>query len=314
MAAILITGGCGFLGWNIARDVTRSGDRAVCLDMRNPDSRLMHWKNDRIKIIEGDVTDYEKVLGIIRAENIEKIVHGGALLGYTSRADEIRQFIKTNVEGTLNILEAMRVSGVGRAVYLSSEEVYGTFRGRTADETHPMNPVGIYGITKQTAELLIDMYHAEHHVDCLILRTCWVYGPGLPRDRAPWFLIENAVKGVRGFIVNGGDHSADKTYVDDLVQGVRLALSKEKVGSRIFNIASGQSSTLSQMVDAIKKIMPGAPIDVGPGLLDNSDNVKLPQKGALDIGRAARELGYRPEYDLEKGLRKYMKWLSDTSC
>jgi UDP-glucose 4-epimerase len=313
LSVILITGGCGFLGWNITRGLAQAGEKVICYDVKEPDSRLVHWKNEKIKIIKGDVGDLKKVCEVVEDEKVEKIVHGGAILGYSSNYDEIRQYIKTNIEGTLNILEAMRIGGTIKGVYLSSEEVYGTFQSTLANETHQIDPVGIYAITKYTGESLINLYHNEHDIDCLILRTCWVYGPGLPRERPPWFLVEKAVKGEKGFIKNGADQLSDKTYIDDLVCGVQLALSSKKTRHRTFNIASGQLTTLGQMVEMIGKIVPGAQIIVGPGLLDNSDRVKLPQKGALDITRAREELGYKPRYDLEKGLRAYIEWLSEVN-
>ena len=310
VSAVLITGGCGFLGWNIARGLTQAGEKVICYDVKEPDQRLIQWKNEKITILKGDVSNFQQVLSVVKDEKVEKVVHGGAILGYSSNADEIRQYIKTNIEGTLNILEAMRIAGIDKGIYLSSEEVYGTFQTTLAHETHPIDPVGIYAITKYTGESLINLYYEEHDIDCVILRTCWVYGPGLPRERPPWYLIEKAVKGEKGFIKSGADHLSDKTYVDDLVQSVQLALSRKKTKHRVFNIASGQLTTLGQMVDIILKIVPGAQIKVGPGLLDNSERVKLPQKGALDITRAREELGYKPQYDLERGLRTYIEWLS----
>ena len=311
MSSILITGGCGFLGWNIARGLTQLGERVVCYDIKQPDPRLIQWQNDTTKIVEGDVKYFEQILGVIRDERVKKIVHAGAIVGYTSKVDEIIQYIRTNIEGTLNVLEATRVMDLDKIVFISSEEIYGTFQYESAKETHPVNPLGIYATTKCAAESLINLYYMEYGINCLILRTCWVYGPGLPRDRAPWFLIEKALKGEEAFLENGGDQKSDKTYVDDLVQGVRLALSNNKVKHRIFIVASGQVTTLGQMISLIKRIIPGARIGVGSGLLNNSQKVKMPQKGALDISRAREELGYQPQYNLEKGLGKYIRWLKN---
>jgi nucleoside-diphosphate-sugar epimerase len=308
--SVLITGGAGFLGSHIARALVQRGDRVVIYDNFSAGlpQNLIDLQ-DKLKLVNGDILDLSFLIRTIMAEKVKRIIHTAALVGFAASIEKPALTARINIEGTLNILEASRLVGVERIMDISSEEVYGHFQYEPADENHPFSPSAPYSISKVAAEGFDRFFHTFFGLDVVTIRTSWVYGPGLPRARPPKTFIENSVKGISTKMDSGADHRVDHTYIDDFVQGALLAFDVKNPKSRVFNIASGKAYTFSQMARMVEEIVPGPKISVGPGLMKYSETVEGPQKGALNIQRAQSELGYQPQYDLFKGLIKYVESL-----
>ena len=308
--SVLITGGAGFLGSHIARALVQRGDRVVIYDNFSTGlpQNLIDLQ-DKLKLANGDILDLSFLIRTIMAEKVKRIIHTAALVGFAASIEKPALTARINIEGTLNILEASRLVGVERIMDISSEEVYGHFQYEPADEDHPFSPTAPYSISKVAAEGFDRFFHTFFGLDVVIVRTSWVYGPGLPRARPPKTFIENSVKGIPTKMDSGADHRVDHTYIDDFVQGALLAFDERNSKSRIFNIASGRAYTFKEMARMVEEIIPGPKITVGPGLLKYYETVEGPQKGALNIQRAQSELGYQPQYDLFKGLIKYVESL-----
>lgn len=304
--SVLITGGAGFLGAHTARALAERGDRVVLYDNVSTGlpRNLLPFR-DRVKLIQGDILDWSFLMRTMKAEEVKRIIHTAALVNFASTIEKPALTAKINVEGTINVLEASRILGIERFMDISSEEVYGQFPYEPLGEDHPVFPMIPYSITKVAAQRYEEFFHAFFGLDVVIIRTSWVYGWGLPRARPPRTFIENGLRGTPMEMETGGDHRVDHTYIDDFVQGALLAFDVKEPKNRIFNVASGKSYTFKEMAEMVEKIVPGAKISVGPGLLKYADGVDAPQKGALSIQRAQSELGYHPRYDLFEGLRKY---------
>jgi UDP-glucose 4-epimerase len=185
---------------------------------------------------------------------------------------------------------------------ISTEEIYGDFRAERIDEDHPCFPVMPYGISKFAVEQLGRDYARNHGLEVVHLRTCWVYGPGLPRPRVPKILVDAAVDGRPLHVPAGGDFRVDHVYVDDLVAGVLAALDKREHRYDAYHISSGSAPSLREIVDIVNELVPGAQISIGPGHYAFGDRVRVVRKGALDNSRARAELGYAPRYDIRRGL------------
>ena len=308
--SVLITGGAGFLGSHIARALVQRGDRVVIYDnfFTGLPQNLINLQ-DKVKFVNGDILDLSFLIRTIMAEEVKRIIHTAALVGFAASIEKPALTARINIEGTLNILEASRIAGIERVMDVSSEEVYGHFQYEPVDEDHPFSPTAPYAITKVAAERFEQFFYRFFGLDIVTIRTSWVYGPGLPRARPPKTFIENSLKGIPTKMDSGADHRVDHTYIDDFVQGALLAFDVKNPKSRVFNIASGKAYTFSQMARMVEEIVPGPKISVGPGLMKYSETVEGPQKGALNIQRAQSELGYQPQYDLFKGLIKYVESL-----
>jgi len=188
---------------------------------------------------------------------------------------------------------------------MSSEETYGSFQAPAIDETHAQNPIMAYGISKLAVEHLGRSYRAMYGTEVINLRTCWVYGPGLPRARVPKVFTDAAADGTSCHLPWGADLRVDHTYIDDLVNAIVLALDLPEHPYDAYNIGSGDSPSLREMVDVILELVPGADISVGPGEYRHgwSDNSAIAvTKGALIIERARNAFGYTPRFDLRTGL------------
>jgi nucleoside-diphosphate-sugar epimerase len=302
---VLVTGGGGFLGAAIVRALVARGDTTIAFDTQlgglavgSSEPRLVH--------APGDITDMANLAQAMTAYRPDAVVHCAAIVGVLSSLGSPINVVRVNVEGSLNLFEAMRLGGVRRCVHISSEEVYGAFRADRIDESHPLDPVMPYGICKAAVEQLGRGYRDLHGLEVINLRTSWVYGPGLPRERVPKTLVDAALAGRPLHVPSGAEAAIDHTYVDDLVSAVVAALDHREHHHDAYNIASGAAATVADLVRIVRELVPGAQLSVGPGPYRHGDRVEAVRKGALDISRAAAELGWKPHYDIHTGLAAYV--------
>ncbi len=309
MACVLVTGGAGFLGAAVVRRLAGRGDQVVVLDNFQAGAPAnLEGLGSNVAVVEGDVTDLGGLLVVIRQHRVRRIIHAAAIVSAPPSLSAPARVTRVNIEGTLSVLEAMRLSEVERAVHISSEEIYGAFRQEPAGEEHPAAPTAPYGISKAASEQLGRFYRTVYKTDFINVRTSWVYGPDFPRQRIPRTLIEAALARRPLHLPRGGDARIDHTYLDDCVNGILLALDHAAHPFDVYNIASGEGRTIAEMVALVKDLIPGADLSVGPGPYWYDDRLVTPPKGALDLTRARKVLGYQPQYDLRRGLASYIEW------
>jgi len=302
---VLITGGGGFLGAAAVRALVARGDTAIAFDTRL-DSLPRVEGSERLIRVQGDITDLAGVAQAVLVHKPDAVLHCAAIVGVLSSLGSPINVVRVNVEGSLNVFEAMRLGGVRRCIHISSEEAYGVFRAGKIDETHPLAPVLPYGICKAAVEQLGRSYRELHGLEIINLRTSWVYGPGLPRDRVPKNLIDAALAGRALHVPSGADTAIDHTYVDDMTTAMLAALDYKQHRHDAYNVASGSAPTVAEIVAIVRELVPGAQLSVGPGPYRHGDRVEAVRKGALDVGRAAVELGWKPRYDIRAGLAAYV--------
>jgi nucleoside-diphosphate-sugar epimerase len=309
MARVVVTGGAGWLGATVVRRLAARGDQVVVLDNFQAGTPTnLEGVGSNVTLVAGDITDLSGLLVLIKEHRIQRIVHAAAIVSVISSLAAPSHVTRVNIEGTLNVLEAMRLFDVERTVHISSEETYGDFRYEPVDEEHPLAPTAPYGITKVASEHLGRFYRTHHKTDFINVRTSWVYGPGLPRMRIPRTLLEAALEKRPLHLPRGGDARIDHTYLEDCVDGILLALDRPSHPHDVYNIGSGQSWSTAEMVAIVRELIPGADLSVGPGPHWFTDQMVAPKKGALDITRARRVLGYQPKFDLRQGLAATIEW------
>jgi UDP-glucose 4-epimerase len=308
MACIVVTGGSGFIGSATVRALAARGDRVIVFDIARPQRiEALLASHPNVEFIGGQLTEWPHVAALMQQREVDAVIHRAAVVGVSnSLASPIGTF-RTNVDGSLNVLEAMRLFGVRRFIHLSSEETYGPFDAAIIDETHPNRPRQPYGISKYAVERLACDYTDAYGIECIHIRTCWVYGPGLPRPRVPKTLVDAALSGQKLHIASGGDFRVDHVYIDDCVDGILRALDKPVHRFDVYHIATGQAPSLFEIAEIVKTLVPGTDLEIGPGNYRFTDGAEPVRKGALDISRAQKELGYSPRFPIEAGLSAYVE-------
>lgn len=305
---ILVTGGAGFIGSAVAAALAARGDEVIAFDIaRSARLDAILSGGPHVAFVQGEITEWPQIAALMQARRPDAVVHCAAVVGVTnSLASPIGTF-RVNVDGSLNVLEAMRLFGVRRLVNLSSEETYGVFERDRIDESHPNRPLAPYGISKYAVERLACDYVSAYGLEVVHIRTCWVYGPGLPRPRVPKILVDAAVAGRALHLPGGGDYRVDHVYIEDCVDGIVRALDKPAHRFDVYHVSTGEAPSLGEIVEIVKELVPGADLSIGPGPYRFVDGTQAVRKGALDNTRARTELGYAPRFPIRQGLAAYVE-------
>ena len=304
MANILVTGAGGFLGSAVAGALQARGDGVIGLDCGPNAAALgaMAGAEPGFVPVEADICDAEVIDAVFATHRPDAVIHCAAIVGVLASLASPVQLFRVNIEGTVNLFEAMARHGCTRMIHISSEEIYGDFLAPRIDESHREAPLHAYGISKSAVEHLGRSYRATHGLDCINIRTSWVYGPGFPRDRVPVNMIRAAAEGRPCHVPGGADERIDHTYLDDAVAGILGALDCAVHPFDAYHVASGTAPTLAEIAEVVRDLVPGAEITVGPGPYLHGGTVAMPAKGALDCTRARAIFGYRPQFDIRAGL------------
>jgi UDP-glucose 4-epimerase len=310
---VLITGGMGVIGSEATRKFVHEGHRPV-IYARRRDESLIGDILDGVDIELGDITDAARLAEVVQKHAITHIVHSAGYVSAPSAAN-VPMGIEVNVMGTVNVLETARNLGVKRVIYTSAKGVYGPFRGedgyptyKRIDEDHPKTPARIYDCAKLMAENTCMYYHTAFGLDVAMLRFATTFGPGKTERHGNMGvtsqIIEAPAKGLPFVLKQGGDEQDDFVYNKDSALGIYLATVAAKLESRAFNIGSGIGQTMNDFATMLRRKIPGADITIGPGL--NFLGAPFPLAGIYDISRARNELGYAPQYDLERAIDDYL--------
>jgi UDP-glucose 4-epimerase len=298
---VLVTGGAGFIGSHVVDAlVDRDDDVVVVDDLSGSDERFV---NPKARLERLDVRSPEAA-AVVREFRPDGVCHLAAQISVSRSVREPVFDAEVNIMGGLNLLLAAADAG-SRFVFSSSGgTVYGVPERIPTTEAAPLNPVSPYGASKASFEHYLSMAHAQHGVGYTALRYSNVYGPRQnPHGEAGVVAIFcEGLLGRRDFRIHGsGTDTRDYVYVADVVRANLLGLGSEGSGS--YNIGSGRETdvnTIYRLVAAAfgsdRKAEHGPP---RPGDL---------QRSAIDSALAARELGWRPEVDLEEGIRRTVEW------
>jgi UDP-glucose 4-epimerase len=306
---VLITGGGGAVGSNIADQLVQAGaQEIVVLDnfvRGRRDNLAWAIENGPVRLVEGDIRDRELVAEMTRG--IDVVFHQAALR-ITQCAAEPRLALEVMVDGTYNVIEAALNEKVRKIVAASSASVYGLAEQFPTDESHhPYANDTLYGAAKTFNEGLLRSFTAMQGLDYVALRYFNVYGPRMDihgvytEVLVRW--MERIEAGEPPLILGDGSQTMDFIYIGDVARSNVLAASAD-VSDEVFNVASGSETSLLELAQMLIEVM-GANVEVEHGP-ERSVN-KVPRR--LADTRAARErLGFEAEVDLEEGLRLLVDW------
>ncbi|MCH8894566.1 MAG: NAD(P)-dependent oxidoreductase, partial [Chloroflexi bacterium] len=269
----LVTGGTGFVGANIVRDLARNGHRVVSFDINGPDRLLQEFMGESapaVTFVRGDIVDRASVERLGQEHQIEKIVHAAV---YTVNREDLetersRDVIAINLEGTANLLELARTQRVSRFVYVSSGAVYGRALpgDQTLNEETPPAPENLYGITKFASEMITRRYGELHGISTVSVRLSTPYGPmeRVTGHRAVMSVFYDWTgRAVRGESITAEDmdQGRDYTYVADIADGIRTVLDAPSLGHGLYNITTGIWVTYQEILDGVVELSPATQVD-----------------------------------------------------
>jgi len=308
---ILVTGGSGLVGAYAVAMLLERGERPVVFDVALNERLLNAVGVDTAKVtlIRGDMMDLPAIISAIRDNECDRIIHLAAFLG-----EEVQRRpysgVRLNFMGTVNVFEASRLEKVARVVFPSSGTVYLGSLGEglpKVDESIPMNPPSVYAATKASCEFMGRAYAKRYGFEFICLRyTGGLYGPSpaalkATREIAIQQMIRAAVKGEPAKI-NWPYGPAEILYGKDAAKGTVLAVLKDKFKDTLFHIGNGTMVNGDDIADAIRKKFRGSDIQ----LIKGNNPMPYPEsRAASDFSRAKDQLGYEPDYTIEKAVEDY---------
>lgn len=298
---ILITGGAGFIGSHLNDLMTANGHRVVVID------NLATGKTENLKpgtqFHQADVLDEEAVCGIFQKERPEVVIHLAAQTSVAVSMRQPREDARTNVEGSIQVLEACRQSGVRKVLYASSAAVFGMPEYLPIDEQHPCRPLSAYGISKHTVEHYLEMYQQTYGLSFTVLRFGNVYGERQdPFGEAGVIAIFlNALQNGQELIIHGdGGQTRDFIYVRDAARAFLKAL--DAGDNQFINIGTGRGSSVNQLLEVMQNAsgLPAAIRHTEGRPADIRDSV-------IDSRKASRLLDWQASYDLQAGVESMLR-------
>ncbi|HKW01837.1 MAG TPA: NAD-dependent epimerase/dehydratase family protein [Vicinamibacterales bacterium] len=300
---VLVTGGAGFIGSNVARLVReRAGATVIVLDNLSS-GHASNLEGLGVTFVRDDVRDEAAVRHAV--EGCDTVFHLAASVGNTRSIEHPIQDAEINVLGTLRVLEAARHAGVTKVVFSSSAGIFGELKTLPIREDHPVEPDTPYGASKLCAEKLCLSYAKLYPIECVCLRYFNVYGVNQRYDAygnvIPIF-ANRLLQGRPLTIYGDGEQTRDFVNVRDVAQANYLAATSGGV-SGAFNIASGTRVTINRLTELIGQGS-GTPIAVEHAAPRPGDV----RHSLADISQARAAIGYAPAVSLESGLAEYMEW------
>ena len=309
---ILITGGLGFIGSNLARRLVQEGAKVTLVDSLIPEyggnrANIADF-SDRVEVNINDVRDPHAMSYLVKEKD-----YLFNLAGQTSHLDSMSDphtDLEINCRAQLSILEACRQQNPKiRVVFASTRQIYGKPDGLPVNENHLLRPTDVNGINKMAGEWYHILYSRVYGIRACSLRLTNTYGPGMRiKDARQTFLgiwIRKLLEG-QSFEIWGGEQKRDFTYVEDCVDALLLAAGRPEAAGEIFNLGGYEVVTLREVGDLIKRIEPHARYELRTFPVERK---------AIDIGdfyadfsKIKTRLGWSPRTDLREGLQKTLDY------
>jgi UDP-glucuronate 4-epimerase len=308
---ILVTGAAGFIGSHVCEHFIKSGHYVVGLD--NYDNfypkkikqlnlaGLIH--NDKFRFYEGDIRDHTALNNIFNLNKIDCVIHLAAKAGVRPSIESIKEYYDVNVNGTINLLEVMRMHAVNRMIFASSSSVYGNNKKVPfSEEDFVDNPLSPYASTKKSGELLCHVYCHLYGMNITCLRFFTVFGPRQRPDLAIHKFSRLIDEGKPIPFFGDGTSARDYTYILDILNGIECAFNKSE-GYNVYNLGESRVTNLNELVQMLegaigkKAILNKLPLQPG--------DVKIT---FADISKARSFIGYNPTFNMADGINEFIKW------
>lgn len=309
---ILITGAAGFIGSTLADRLLSEKCKIIGIDNFNDyydtkikENNVSHNLDcPNYRLYRGDICDRELVDRIFRENKVDVVVNIAARAGVRPSLEYPLEYVRSNIEGTVNILEKMKKYSVKKIVFASSSSVYGNCTAeKFSEDLKVTEPISPYAATKSACEQFLYTYSKLYNIQALCLRFFTVYGPKQRPDLAIRKFIELIEKDEPIPVYGDGTTMRDYTYIDDIISGIIAAINYDKTPYEIINLGGGSPVTLNEMIETIEKVLgKKAKINRLPMQLGDVN------KTVSDITKAQKLLGYAPQTSFEEGIKKFVEW------
>jgi UDP-glucuronate 4-epimerase len=308
---ILVTGGAGFIGSNLVRQLAEYDKSILIIDDFNnyyptkfKEENVSPFRQKKnITIVKGDISDHETIDTLFAQYKFDAVIHLAARAGVRPSIENPLLYEEVNIRGTLLILEAMRQHDCHKFYFASSSSVYGNQKKVPFSESDSVDtPISPYAATKKACELFAYTYHHLYGFTSVGYRFFTVYGEHGRPDMAPYLFTERILKDVPIKKFGDGTTERDYTYVGDIVSGIILSMEKD-FGYEIFNLGNHQSVSLNNLISVIefitgkKAVIEQHPIQ--PGDVERT---------FADTRKAIKMIGYSPSTTIEKGMDRFITW------
>ncbi|MDP4550518.1 NAD-dependent epimerase/dehydratase family protein [Alkalihalobacillus macyae] len=305
---ILITGGAGFIGSSLSKSLLKANHEVSIIDHFST-SYLVERKMEQVEQIkkigsvaihEFDLLDEEKTIAHFNEHSYDAVIHLAALPGVQPSLADPHAYIDQDIKVTVNVLRAAGISGVSHVLFGSSSSVYGDQDGPVSETIANGKVKSPYAAAKAGAESFCHAYQSLYGFKLTILRFFTVYGPwGRPDMAIPLFLTK--LLNGEPIHIYGRHQSRDFTYIDDIVNGISLALNQTNQ-SEIYNLGSGKPVRLEDLIRLLMNYFPDA------NVVDETFRAGDVRHTWSNIEKAKKDLGYVPEIGFEEGLRRTVEW------
>ena len=299
---VMVTGSSGFIGFPVARALAETGRQVVGLDPVSPVQEL-----SGVTTVQEVLGDVRQMSELLRARKIEVVIHADGISGPMLAQDDPYAICTANVIGTVNLIEAARREGVRRFVYCSSAAAFGDTPPAPVPDDAPLQPINLYGATKGAGDLILAAYRAKHGLEGISLKLSSVYGPGRQTNCVIRTMLSNALQGHPTHFDWGIGHRRHYLFVSDAVAAILCAIEATPTRQFTYNIAGPDFVEMPLIGGIVGALVPGAEITFGSG----HDPLGY-RREELDISAAARDLGFKPEYGIEKGIEAYLTWFRNS--
>jgi nucleoside-diphosphate-sugar epimerase len=304
---ILVTGGAGFIGSNLIEELVKRGAKVKVIDnLSVSEENVPFLKKLGVEIFVEDISNFEKIAPLFKG--IDGVIHLAAMNRAQRSIDDPLAANKSNIEGTINVLQASKINGIKKFINVSSSSVYGNSKIYPRIENNETIPPHPYAVGKLAGEHYTRVYNEIFGLNTLTLRFFSVFGPRQRPDISyaaviPKF-IDNIVHGKPIVVYGNGDQKRSFTFISDVVEGILLAYKNAKAKGETYNIAAPEEVSINELVNEIE-IVTGkkAIIKYEPPLQAD------PEKNTVDITKARTKLGFSPKVSLREGLKEITNWL-----